>query len=127
MVLLNPRHDDASAFLRPDLQNTFWFWPLGVKGSREYERASYTIDVLKLNERSDLLVARKEAYDSYRARLVEYIKLRGGGVQQNRLDRYKAALQNMQHPTVWAEMKRQYLLIPELKELFAQVPEALNW
>jgi hypothetical protein len=33
----------------------------------------------------------------------------------------------MHHPTVWKEMKRQHNLIPELAQLFADAPEALEW
>lgn len=31
------------------------------------------------------------------------------------------------YPTVWKEMKRQHDLIPALKALFAEAPEALRW
>jgi hypothetical protein len=33
----------------------------------------------------------------------------------------------MGHPTVWREMQRQAQLIPELRRLFEQAPEALTW
>jgi hypothetical protein len=33
----------------------------------------------------------------------------------------------MPHPTVWAEIKRQHLLLANLKNLFETAPEALLW
>ncbi len=38
-----------------------------------------------------------------------------------------AVLRRTYHPTVWAEMKRQRSLLPELRALFQAAPEALEW
>jgi hypothetical protein len=87
----------------------------------------YTIEILRLNDRDILPATRAEAYFSYRARLLEYITKRDAGAPQTELKKLISALQKMGHPTVWAEMKRQHELIPELGELFIKAPEALDW
>lgn len=122
--LLHPRVDDPFDFLMLDLIGTFLYVPAATTGTAEYQRASYTIQLLGLNERAPLPAARREAFGSYRARLKEYIAERDKGSSTVHLTE---ALQRMGHPTVWHEMKRQHKLIPELKGLFTQAPEALHW
>lgn len=126
-VLIDPRTEDALEYMELDLVDTFYFLPIGAPDSRDYQRAEYTITVLRLNERDILPTARKEAFCSYRARLVEYIRERDRGVPAEQLNTLVEALQRMGHPTVWIEMKRQQRLIPSLKALFDIAPEALNW
>lgn len=125
-VLINPRREDALQWLQLDLKS-FCFAPRALPGSREFIRAEYTIEVLKLNSRSYLTTARKSAYENYRARLVEYIAKRDAGFPQTKLNRLKEGFRQESHPTVWAEMKRQRSTITELNNLFTQAPEALNW
>ncbi|MDQ3011121.1 MAG: aminoglycoside phosphotransferase [Acidobacteriota bacterium] len=126
-VLINPRREDATEWMMLDLRVTFLFVPIAAAGSKEFQRAKYTIELLRLNERDYLIEARQEAYESYRARLNEYIFERDSGASKTQLNRLVKALQRMQHPTVWIEMKRQQQKIPELKALFTKAPEALNW
>jgi len=123
-ALLHPRNENPLHFLMLDLQGTFLFVPVADAGTVEHTRASYTIQLLRLNERTWLPAARGEAYGSYRARLKEYIAERDRGAQTANLIR---ALQRMHHPTVWQEKKRQHQDISELKDLFTQAPEALAW
>ncbi|MFN7935013.1 MAG: hypothetical protein U0R19_16915 [Bryobacteraceae bacterium] len=122
--LLHPRVENPLDFLMLDLTGTFLFVPTNSAGTSEHQRASYTIQLLRLNVRSYLPVARREAYDSYRARLKEYIADRDKGAP---ITQRIQSLQRMAHPTVWHEMKRQHKLVPELKDLFTQAPEALHW
>jgi hypothetical protein len=126
-VFINPRNEDPLLFMAIDLQGTFLFKPIVEKTTREYERAEYTIRVLRLNKRDLLLSARKEAFCNYRARLVEYITKRDNGAPQDELDTLISALQRMGHPTVWREMQRWNESVPELKDLFDRAPEALDW
>lgn len=126
-VLIDPRREDAMKWLQLDLQFTFDFAPRFPRGTKEYERAKYTIDVLKLNDRQELQRARRRAYENYRARLVEYIKHLYLNASQATLKSLRDGLKQESHPTVWAEMKRQHPAIKELNDLFAQAPEALNW
>lgn len=126
-VLINPRWEDSLKFMQLDLLGTFIFVPIKAKGSKDFERADYTIKVLRLNDRDALVQARKEAYESYESRLSRYITLRDAGHSAAQLNRRIRALKRMQHPTVWKEMKRQHSLIPDLQALFDKAPEALRW
>ncbi len=126
-VLINPRFEDPLAFLELDLLGTFYFLPVETLADRDRQRAEYTLDVLRLNDRDYLLAARAEAFDSYRARLIEYIHEKKSGSPPDQLDIRIKALRKMQHPTVWQEMQRQQAWIAELKELFDRAPEALAW
>lgn len=126
-LLIDPRREDPLEFLILDLSETFWFVAFPEPESPEYLRAEYTIDVLKLNERDLLPAARREAYGSYVARLKEYIAERDSGASPEALAIFVQALQNMQHPTVWREMRRQHAIHPVLKRLFDRAPEALEW
>ncbi|HEX8847736.1 MAG TPA: HNH endonuclease [Pyrinomonadaceae bacterium] len=126
-ALINPRWEDALKFIELDLVDTFFFLPSKSVGTKDYQRADYTIEVLRLNDREALRVARKEAYGSYVARLDQYIRRRDAGAPKKDLGRLVRALKRMQHPTVWKEIKRQHSYIPELNSLFAQAPEAKKW
>lgn len=126
-VLINPRQEDPLELMALDLRGTFFFVEIPAPGTPEYRRAEYTIDVLRLNARPYLANGRRSAYYSYRARLREYIAERDANGAEDRLEELIDGILRMHHPTVWAEMKRQRTLIPELEALFAQAPEALNW
>src|SRR5262249_22788194 len=116
-ALINPREEDPLEFLEIDLLGTFYFLPKSQQGSKEYQRAKYTIEILRLNERDYLQVARQGAYKHYRAHLIEYINKRDAGDPEKELQALINFLKGMQHPTVWQEMKRQRTLIPELAML----------
>ncbi len=126
-ALIDPRHENPMDFLMLDLGGTFLFEPLARKGTKAHERADYTRRVLRLNAREYLPVARAGAYASYKARLSEYISLRDRGATRPQLDRCIHGIQREMHPTVWKEMQRQRALHSELRELFQEASEALNW
>jgi 5-methylcytosine-specific restriction endonuclease McrA len=127
-VLLHPRIENPLEFMMLDiLGDTFLFVPTAVAPSQEFERASYTIQLLRLNQRDHLPVARREAYGGYTSRLLEYVPKRDAGAGITALGRMIDAIGRMQHPTVWSEMRRQRSLIPELTRLFGLAPEALTW
>jgi uncharacterized protein (TIGR02646 family) len=125
-VLIDPRREDPLQFLSLDLLGTFFFLPLADPGTEAFERARYTIQVLRLNTREHLPAARAQAYKSYRARLKEYIAERDASAPHRRLNRIILGIRGMDHPTVWAEMKRQHGTRP-LHGLFTKAPEALRW
>jgi hypothetical protein len=128
LVLLNPRTENPLAFLFLDLLNRqYVFTEMHEKGSRDYERANYTIRILGLNSRSYLVKARKNAYNNYKARLTEYIHQKTGSGPKKKLDELIDNLKQEHHQTVWQEMKRQFDFIPELTVLFEQAPEAFGW
>jgi hypothetical protein len=126
-VLLNPRADSPFDFIELDLVETFYFLPARHIGARGRQRAAYTIEVLRLNDRDELPRARKVAYNSYRACLREYVAEKESGDSEDRLANLVDTIRRMGHPTVWHEMKRQYALIPELSLLFDRAPEAFDW
>jgi 5-methylcytosine-specific restriction endonuclease McrA len=125
-ALIDPRHEDPLRFMFLDLLDTFWFSPVAAKGTEDFERAQYTIKVLRLNVREYLPKARAQAYKSYRARLKEYITDRDSGAPHSQLTRIILGIQRMDHPTVWAEMKRQHDS-RRLRDLFRSAPEARGW
>ena len=99
--------------------------PSALPGTREHERAEYTIKILKLND--TLPAARAEAYGNYHARLAKYILWQNRGKTENALLKIRREFRTSAHPTVWFEMKRQQERFADLQELFAEVPEALQW
>lgn len=126
-VLLNPRVEDPCAFLALDLRDTFWFVPRASRGTKEYERADYTIKTLGLNKRDYLPKARQQAFKDYKAHLSQYRTSLAQGAPARRLRQLERDIQDRGHPTVWAEMKRQHDRIPVLRALFRAVPQALGW
>ena len=126
-VLIDPRSENPLDFLQLDLLNTFYFIPVGKLGTEKYQRGNYTIKLLRLNEREYLRVARQNAYESFVALLEKYTYKQKNGSTQPELDRIKRTIQRMSHQTVWQEMKRRHLVMPELKALFTKAHEALNW
>ena len=125
-ALIVPRDEDPLAFLDLEIVDTFMFVPREDLPEIDEERAEYTIEVLRLN-RDVLLEARREAYGAYRARLFEYRDLRDAGAGEGDLGILREGTTTSMHPTVWREMQRQHALIDELRTLFLDVPEALNW
>lgn len=125
-VLINPRVENPLDYLTLNLTYFRFITREEDVTTQANKRAIYTIKTLKLN-RDLLLQARFEAYGDYKARLAYYISSRNNGEPAPKLEKMKHGILSKQHPTVWAEMKRQQDKIPELKALFDQAPEALGW
>ena len=126
-LLIDPRREDPLDFLDLEMDITFYLLPRVELSRRNRLRAEYTIDLLHLNDRDLLPKARRNAFGSYRARLVEYAAKKQRDASPAALQLLRDDLLQMPHPTVWAEMKRQRADYPELNRLFQQVPEALDW
>jgi uncharacterized protein (TIGR02646 family) len=126
-ALIDPRREDPLSFMMLDLRNTFEFSPIAESGTVECERAKYTIEVLRLNERDYLIDARENALSAFCDRLAQYIVRREDGAGRSELARRSKAIRRQSHPTVWAEMKRQRSHDPKLTELFDNAPEALGF
>lgn len=126
-LLIDPRAENPMEFLVLDLRGTFLFQELHPKGTREHERAKYTIDVLHLNDREGLRVARENAYQSYCSLLHRYVLMREAQREQPSLDRVTIAIRRSGHAVVWSEMKRQRGTNADLRALFSAAPEALDW
>lgn len=126
-VLLFGRLDDPLQFLDLDLVDTFFFTVRAGLTPDNAKRAEYTITELKLNERDELPIGRRQSYEDYRARVREYCSRRDEDVQSSELEVLRRNLQRCNHPTVWEEMKRQRDAVPELSALFDDAPETLHW
>ncbi len=133
-AVINPRKEDPLDFCMLDLQNTFRFVVISAEKTKEYYKADYTYnDVLRLNEREYLRIARKNAYGNYKARLYQYNNEKIKGAPQNKLNEMIKGIQTEAHPTVWKEMQRYHIkghlskIDADLDKMFIQSPEALNW
>ena len=109
-------------FLMLDLRETFEFTPIANAGTQDYEPASYTIEVLGLNDRDYLVKARETAFRNYHALLSTY----GPERDPQRRCVGMRAIRDNDHPTVWWEMKRQQQRWAELANLFAHAPDLLD-
>lgn len=126
-LLIDPRREDPLRFLELEMSATFYFLPRAGLDPRDRDRALYTIELLHLNGRDLLPKARRNAFGSFRARLVEYREKKRQQKDAVKLQFLIDDLRQMPHLAVWAEMKRQRNSFPELERLFFDVPEALDW
>ena len=126
-LLIDPRTEDPLEFLRLDLRGTFFFNPVDGLSPRDRERALFTRAVLKLNDKSALVTARKGAYVSLLSDLHAYVAIRTKTPKSPKLRRTESSIREIGQRTVWEEMKRQGGKIHELRVLFPAVPEAVNW
>jgi uncharacterized protein (TIGR02646 family) len=126
-VLIDPRREDPFRLLWLDVLGTFEIRPIPTLPPKEYRRAEYTVELLGLNDREYLVVARAGAYQAFRALLKQYIDDRSAGRAAQELQKTIDAVRSHPHATVWAYMKRIRAGIAELDDLFARAPEALKW
>lgn len=135
-VLINGRIENPLDFAILDLGGTFKFYPLPQLDKKGKKRVDYTYnEVLRLNdaEREPIRQARENAFGNYSSRLFKYVTLKNALADQDVLDKIIDGIKKENHPTVWKEMQRYYqlnkldLVDLELKLLFDQAPEALQW
>ncbi|HEX5753211.1 MAG TPA: hypothetical protein VFZ09_43830 [Archangium sp.] len=126
-VLLDPRRDEPMDYLWLDLRGTFRFKPIHPEGTPEYDRADLTLDWLGLNERDELVEARRNAYDDYLVRFEKYVAKKRANCDAETLKRLRRSIERSTHITVWREMQRQRQTVDELRALFEEAPEALEW
>lgn len=69
MALIDPRRENPLDFMMLDLRDTFEFTSIATAGSVADLRATYTIEILRLNERDYLVNARENAFSGFRARM----------------------------------------------------------
>ena len=118
-LLIDPGRENPLQYLRLDLLGTWEFRPRFPIGTREYERAKYTVEeVLHLN-RGHLRKARQASYDAFRRALAEQAQTPSPDRDQ--------VLREPRHLAVWHEMKRERNKLPELKRLFDAIPQACYW
>ena len=125
-ALIDPRRENPLDFLMLDIIDTFEFVIISRPGSIAYERADYTRNVFRLNDRDYLIESRRTAFGSYCSLLRWYgDEVRAG--DRGKADRVRDYILGSSHATVWAEMKRQRGRIAELGSLFDRAPDALGW
>lgn len=123
-ALIDPRTENPLSFLWLDF-GTFRFVP-NAESQFEKLRAQYTIDVLRLNERDELVRGRRSAYAGFKARLQQYC-VQAAGWAQTEKDSFIADFRIERYRTVWLEMIRQRRARPDIDTLLQQAPEALAW
>lgn len=151
-VFINQRIEDPMCYLEIDfLGKTFYYIERHASGTRNFEKAKFTKDLLGLNKREDLVQHRKTAYKFYKGELQRYATIlhtvnmgellplidslvdvidADGEFEvekNNVLTAIKKRIENHSHPTIWKEMVRQRAALPETNQLFQQVPAALTW
>jgi uncharacterized protein (TIGR02646 family) len=135
-ALIDPRTEDPLDFLELDLGGTtptgaelvatFELLPFTGGSAVDHARAQFTIDVLGLN-REVIRVARANAFGGFRARLREYVVKKQANACNQVLDRLRDDLLSTPHLTVFAEMRRQKMFLPEIRALLDAAPEAEAW
>lgn len=123
-AFINPRIESSLDYWELDLID-FDFKLLPIVGTADYAKAEYTLRLLKLShqDREALRGARKEAYNNYKNAIVAYLNK-----PQNAI-RIQTEIRKKNHPSVWAEIKRQYQsekLRRVDKEFFDMIDQAPN-
>ena len=124
-ALIDPRMEDPLKFIWLDM-STWRFTPKLDITPRASLRASFTIDVLRLNSRDELLRGRRRAFSGYLARLREFSGESPSWNAKRRLE-FIEDFRAESYRTVWLEMLRQRQALPAVRRLLGVVPEALAW
>jgi len=132
-VLIDPRNEDPMKFLFLDIEGNLHFAPRSdlLPGSREEQRALWTIKLLHLNDRDDLVKARVTTLSALRtALLAAFMAKRAPAVVPAGIDPIvsaRRAVSETPHRFVWEEIVRHRNTVPAYQKMFAAVPEALAW
>lgn len=94
------------------LEKTFMIVPINDPGTLEHDRATFTIDALRLN-REFLVESRRNAYTGFTDRIHRYIDCKENGDDQALLDQRLFELRRTPHQTVRMEMRRQLGIIDQ--------------
>jgi hypothetical protein len=124
-ALIDPTAENPVDLLWLDFKS-FLYLPALAADSVARLRADYTLKVLRLNDRDDLVRGRRAAYSGFLLRLKEFASnadqwsadQRRSFVADFRAERYRG---------VWEQMKRQRAFYPEMERLLTTVPEAMAW
>lgn len=121
-ALIDPRREDPLDYLATDLADTYRVLPRPGLDDLAQLRASYTIDLLQLNQRDVLVAARRQACRNYSLRTREYASLDPDTPVLTR-QRLLAEINRLHHRMVWEEMKRSPDLVDGLRQHFDAAPE----
>jgi uncharacterized protein (TIGR02646 family) len=151
MAFINPKTEDPKRFMIINTQ-TFKFSVFDDLPQLDKNKADMTIEILKLNERDTLIAARKSSADYFYERIdrllrilkattideiecllspyAKYIDLQLpiDQIKDEIKEGFKRNILEFQHPSVWHAIKKvESKMKPKWINLFAQIPEALDW
>lgn len=149
-VLLNPRAENPLHWLAIDFWAGCAFTQARQLNQRDQQRADYTIELLQLNFRGELLKARQIAHRHFITLLREYVEAKNAttlaqltaavnepsvvdpqqplpGQRARIMASLRRAIRTHPHPSVWQELQRQHATMPQATQLFQSAPEALSW
>lgn len=148
-LLIDPRTENPEDFLIINL-NTFEFEIIPSAGTFEFEKASYTVDLLKLNQRDLLIQARKNFYNHCYDSLERLCRIREAAtteelrqilrpnddvefdlplaqLKEDITETYRMSILSHAHRSVWRAIQLQSISYPKWDALFTRLPEALHW
>lgn len=125
-ALVDPRIEDPIDFLWLDFRTWRYVPNFDDENSIGWKRAEYTIDILRLNARDDLVRGRRAAFSGYESRLRAWIahhiewdvERQASFIEDFRAERYRG---------VWERMKRHRAVLGGFAALLEAAPEAVNW
>jgi uncharacterized protein (TIGR02646 family) len=151
VAFINPRVENPSDFMILNLK-TFKFEIIPDLNQKDSNKVKATLEILELNQRDTLIVARKSAgkhYYEMMDRLVRILKAANQEELQQVLTpydeyfnfsqplddikseikaSYKKYIGSYQHPSVWQSIKKiDSKISPKWKTIFEKIPEALDW
>jgi hypothetical protein len=126
-LLINPRDEDPLDFIGLDLNTGRFYEREKNTTSMKYMRATFTIGLLGLNERDDLVGARTSVFEANLSMLRDIVCMRSAWEPEDAVQRKRNAILKLGHRVVWEEMKRSRMQRADLREIFTQIPEALAW
>lgn len=151
VAFINPRQENPNDFLYLNTQ-VWTFEPLFYISLTDKNKAEKTLEILALNERDYLKVARKDAaieYFNFMDRLCKILRATSHEEIKNALSPYenqieigqdianfknekrisvKNVIQKHRHPSVWYAIKTiERKINPKWQNIFAFIPEALTW
>lgn len=127
-LFINPRIEDPMDFLQLDIAGgTFVFAPKPGVDANARERANYTRTLVGLNSRAGLVEKRKQTYVFLRCSLESYDREKLPGGSAGKRAEIEKTISDSDHRTVWKEVQRQHVALPDFSPLFARNPEALTW
>lgn len=151
VAIINPRKENPQDFFYLNTK-TWTFEPIFYISLANKNKAEKTLEILALNERDYLKVARESAaieYFNYMDRLCKILQATSHEEIKNALSPYenqieigqniadfknekrisvKKEVQNHRHPSVWYAIKTiDSKISPKWQNIFAFIPEALTW
>ncbi|OIR13261.1 hypothetical protein GALL_56460 [mine drainage metagenome] len=151
IAIINPRLEDPNKYMLLNLKSFKFEISTGLTPA-EISKAKYTLEILHLDIRDTLLVARRSALRHYYDMLERLCKILNSAsldelktnlspaeerfdyskslseIKNDVLKSYKAYISTYQHPSVWYSIKLvESKVTPNWIKLFEKIPDALNW